>query len=454
MSRKFILCLLCGIFPLALSSCGEEWTHHPMPDYEKPTPEPEPDPDPEPDPEPELKPAKEKMLWMDASANIKRFSSQANARHFLDLIVQTGFNKIVVDVKPTQGDVLYQSDFMTRVDVLNGEKVYIDWDYLQFFLDEAKSRDLKVTVSTTFFPMGKQAYQSGEVYRDSKWEGKTCMQYTPQGMLDIKDDPTKVAAFLNPLLPEVQEYLLRMVREIVTKYDFDAYALDYCRFPDAQSDFSQASREAFEQYLGHAVETFPEDIFTYDAKGNMVAGKYYKQWWAFRAKVIRDFVAQVRTTVKQVKPDVKIEYWAASWWHGIYGNGQNWASPSFDPTTEGSYEWVSPRYAEGGFADQLDTFLLGAYLNVIYGPSNPSSIEYAINRANRLIGDDCTLFGTISCADRKFDIEEAVYACLMRTEGLMVFDIVHVIGNQMWDKIKKGIDRAEKELGIQPPDKE
>ena len=79
------------------------------------------------------------------------------------------------------------------------------------------------------------------------------MQYKPEGMVDIKDDPTKVAAFLNPVLPEVQEFALRFIREIVTNYDFDAYALDYCRLPDYQSDFSEASKEAFEKYIGGLV---------------------------------------------------------------------------------------------------------------------------------------------------------------------------------------------------------
>lgn len=435
MIRKILLYALCCILPATLPACSSDDSE---PGQEKPLP-------PEPEPQPEM----EKMLWLDASANIQRFASRANIRHFLDLVRQTGFNKIIVDVKPTQGDVLYASDFMHRVESLNGEKVYIDWDYLQYFIDQAEQCGLKVTVSTTFFPMGKQTTREGEVYRDKKWDGKTCLQYTPDGMVDIRDDASKVAAFLNPVLPEVQEYLLRMVREIVTRYDFDAYALDYCRYPDGQSDFSQASREAFEKYIGQSVERFPEDIFTYDRGGNMVPGKYYSQWWAFRAKVIRDFIARVRETVKSVKPDVKIEYWAASWWQAIYVNGQNWASPSFDPTQEGSWSWVSPEYAEGGFADQIDTFLLGAYLNVIYGPGNPSSIEYAIDRAYRLIGDDCRIYGTISCADRNFDIAEAVYACMMRTKGLMVFDIVHVINNKMWDKIKEGIDRAEAELAAQ-----
>ena len=69
-------------------------------------------------------------------------------------------------------------------------------------------------------------------------------------------------------------------------------------------------------------------------------------------------------------------------------------------------------------------------------------MEYGINRAERILRNACTFYGTVQCADPAFDIEEACYYCLKRTAGLMVFDIVHVINNDKWAAIKRGIDRA------------
>ena len=180
-------------------------------------------------------------------------------------------------------------------------------------------------------------------------------------MVDIKDDPTKVAAFLNPILPEVHEFALKFIREIVTNYDFDAYALDYCRFPDNQSDFSEASKSAFEDYIKASVGTWPDDVFTYDASGNIVPGVYYKQWWEFRSMIIRDFVAEVRREIKAIKPDVKLEYWAASWWGALYANGQNWASNSYMPLeyADSSFHsiWCSNNYYRTGLPAEPDTCL-------------------------------------------------------------------------------------------------
>jgi hypothetical protein len=41
-------------------------------------------------------------------------------------------------------------------------------------------------------------------------------------------------------------------------------------------------------------------------------------------------------------------------------------------------------------------------------------------------------------------ISDAVYLCLKNTDGLMVFELSHVINNNQWDAIKEGIGRVIK----------
>lgn len=225
-------------------------------------------------------------------------------------------------------------------------------------------------------------------------------------------------------------------------YDIDGYALDYCRYPDAESDFSKETRKAFEQYLGKKVKKFPEDIYGYDRDGKRIPGVYFKEWWAFRAQVISSFVKEVRETIHSINNKVELEYWAASWIHAIHGNGQNWASPK--STFALDYpEWGSQAYNETGFAPYLDNFLLGTYLEHIYGKDDPESIEYGIARAKKLIQGDCRVFGTIYALNHKNNIADAVKICLTDSEGLMVFDIVQVIGMDLWEDIRKGIQAAQ-----------
>ena len=305
---KYIPSILLFFFLLSFSSCSTKTVESELPEPNPPTPVIPEEPTPE----------KEKMLWFDAEANFERFSKKENITYYLDLAKSTGFNKIVVDVRPVQGDALFKSSYLTPLTDLAGTHIERDWNYLQFFIDEAHKRELKVTVSATIFTAGLPSSKNGMAYRDDTWDGKTCLEYTKdQGLIDIKDDKTKVSAFLNPVLPEVQDFCLNFIKELVTNYNFDGFALDYCRYPGDESDFSEATKIAFEQYIGKQLDRFPDDIFIWNTDGTKRTGTYYKKWWEFRSMVIRNFVERVRTEIKNIKPDIQLEYWAASWIHAI-----------------------------------------------------------------------------------------------------------------------------------------
>lgn len=386
---------------------------------------------------------KVKCLWFTADANFQRFSYKDSICYYLDKAAETGFNHIVVDVKGIEG-ALYDSRLVPMLTESYGFRCVRDWDYLQFFIDEARKRGLGVSASATVFPAGSPYWGEGPVYNDPDLKSLTCLEYKPEGMVKIEDDHRKVAAFMNPVLPESQEYALEMIREIISNYDLDGFCMDYCRYPDAESDFSEASRIAFEKYIGEKVADFPDDIYRYAEDGSRIPGRFYKKWWEFRSMVIHDFISRVRDLRNEVNPDVRLEYWAASWLHAIYTQGQNWASPRATYYREYLDDWATEDYGRTGFADMIDVFMTGTYLERVWGMDDPESIEYGIARTLRDIDEDCSVYGSIYAQNWK-NFEDAVYLSLSRTDGLAVFDIVQVIEFGLWDEIKRGIDRAEAE---------
>ena len=387
---------------------------------------------------------KVKCLWFTADANFQRFSYKDSICYYLDKAVETGFNHIVVDVKGIEG-ALYDSRLVPMMTESHGFRCVRDWDYLQFFIDEARKRGLGVSASATVFPAGSPYWGEGPVYNDPDLKSLTCLEYKPEGMVKIEDDHRKVAAFMNPVLPESQEYAKRFIRELFTRYKFDGYVLDYCRYPDAESDFSEASRKAFEKFIGEEVKHFPEDIFTYAEDGSRVPGKYYKQWWLFRSTVIKDFIADISRMKNELCPSVELQYWAASWLHAIYTQGQNWAGTQSRFYEEYLDDWATEDYWKTSFAEYIDVFVTGTYLERVWGADDPESIEYGINRTLRDAGGACRVYGSLYALDYR-DFEDAVYLTLSRTEGLMVFDLIQVIQYDLWDEIKAGIDRAESEI--------
>lgn len=384
---------------------------------------------------------KPKYLWFDAEANYKRFLERDSIDYYLDRAVGAGFNGVVVDVRPCNGKVLYKSEIMPQMDNR-------DWDYLQYFIDAAHKRGLKLTVGTTIFTAGSPSREIGPAYEDPAFDGRMCQQYVYEGIIDIREQKKQVSAFMNPAMPENQEYALSFVKEIVEKYDIDGYSLDYCRYPDMCADFSDFSRKDFEKYLGHEVENWPTDVYAYPPAGwPLVEGKYFRDWWSYRAKVICDFVERARKTIKQIKPDVEVVYWASRSVNGIYYNGQNWASPRHPVHLDkGQQNWCNSDYMKAGFADKIDVFMIGAYLHTVFGLDDPNSIESALRKAKEYIKDDCTAYGTIYALYHELNIEDAVYVCLRDTEGLMVFDICQVIKFDLWDDVRRGVERAEPEF--------
>ncbi len=394
---------------------------------------------------------KPKYLWMCGEANLVKFATRDSITYYLEKAKDAGFNNVVADVRPIEGKALYKSNIVPMLTTIDG-KIFVNrtWDYLEYMIEEAHRLGMKVTASACVFPAASPWWRRGLVYDDPMFDGKTCIEYHADGTRnDIRDNSKKVAAFLNPARVDNRAYALAILREIVRNYDIDGLALDYCRYPDAESDFSEDSHKAFEQYLGKKVKNFPDDIFTYNADGSHKPGKYYKEWWAFRAGIISDFVGAVHDMIKAEKPSVELNYWAASWIHALYGNGQNWASPRSN-WGEGM-AFFSPEYMKTGFAPKLDNFIVGTYLERVYGAEDNESVEYGLNRANRIVDGDCHVIGSINSPNHSSDpadahnLYNAVRCCLEKSEGVMVFDIVHVINRNQWKDIRRAIKDYEKE---------
>lgn len=113
-----------------------------------------------------------KYLWFDAEANFERFASKDSISYYLEKAKSVGFNQVVVDVKPIYGEVLYKSKILPPLTTVNGKVIHRDWDYLQYFISEARRLGLKVTVSTAMFPSGHPATREGLVYDEPRWDGK------------------------------------------------------------------------------------------------------------------------------------------------------------------------------------------------------------------------------------------------------------------------------------------
>ena len=374
---------------------------------------------------------REKLLeiHLPNDGNLMRYPDVESVQEVLDSVVSMGFNAVVVDIKPPVGYTYYESELLPNVREAKRYPCHEkrDFDMAGTFIAEGHRRGLKVSLSSTTLSMGAWPLdEDGPAYTVPEIGALTCVEYLPCGLRDIKDSREHgIFAFLNPVLPQVRELMVAHVKEVVGKYHPDGFLLDYCRYNNIHSDFSPASREAFEQWLGHEVEDFPQSIFTYrsDWEYDIAPGKYYREWMTWRAGVIHDLVKELAAAVKEVSPKTDVVYWAASWWPSIQRNGQNWAGQGTQWIAghEGELDFNAPGYEKTGFADCLDIFEMGAYLQHVLGADDPESMEYAVARGKALNAGACRFVGSFA-ADAE-DMREAFSLMYRQTDGISFFAI-------------------------------
>ncbi len=156
--------------------------------------------------------AKPRYIWIDAAANFARFAnSKENIEEDLTKVKNAGFTGIIVDVRPTMGDVLFNSSHCPQVTKLDywtdsGQYQFYErtatWDYLQAFIDIAHKLGLKVTASMNTFVGGNlYAYGLGEqglVFRDAAkkdWVTTLNMADGPVNEMDLTTTDPSDAAF-------------------------------------------------------------------------------------------------------------------------------------------------------------------------------------------------------------------------------------------------------------------
>lgn len=469
---KKIIFAISTVLMLALASCGGDDNGSTLPET-PPTPEQpgKPDTPTTPttptDPEAGLKP---RYIWIDAAANFPRYAnSQENIKEDLQKVKDAGFTDIVVDVRPSMGDVLYQTNVtepIKKLDVWeNGQYKYFErtatWDYLQAFIDEGHALGLKVNAAFNTF-VGGCLYpyglgQQGAVFRDADKKAWVTTVSLKRGLVNEMDltstDPSNAefygTKFLNPCNDDVQIYLLKLLRDL-SKYDVDGIFLDRCRYDDLRSDFSPETQRKFKEYVGNSNVRFPDDVGVADMDASKAASaKYYKEWLAFRAKTIYDFVKKAVSTVHGVNSKIKVGTYVGAWYSTYYEVGVNWASRKYNPAVEYP-SWANADYQKYGYADQLDFMLLGCYAGAanVYGGGEWTMQGFA-SLSKRLLcnavkfagGPDVGNPSGFENGGQHEAVKNSVDACINAADGYFVFDICHVVEYNYWKDLKEGIDK-------------
>ncbi|PWG81752.1 alpha amylase family protein [Pararcticibacter amylolyticus] len=414
---------------------------------------------------------KPRYIWVDAAANFPDYAnSKENIARDLKKLKDCGITDVVVDVRPTMGDVLFSTSTVAQVQKLdvwsdsgyNFHERTVTWDYLQAFIDSGHALGLKIHAAINVFT-GGNAYSyglgsQGMLFREESrkaWATTLNLQSGLTNVLDLtsEQDPSNSygTKFLNPSNDDVRAFLLNLIGDLA-KYNVDGIFLDRCRFNDFQTDFSETSKRKFEQYIGETVNNFPNDVIIPGTSYSQLPStppKYFKKWLEFRAKTIHDFMVDARQKVKSVNSKIQFGVYVGGWYSTYYDVGVNWASPKYN-TAQYYPAWASPEYRNFGYADHLDFMLIGAYgaVDRIYGSGEWSVQGFCSTAKNVTMGDVKVAGGPDvgnapgwENGNQGAAVASTVDAAINACDGYFIFDLVHVKKFGYWDALKTGIDK-------------
>lgn len=191
--------------------------------------------------------------------------------HQLDELKRDGINTIIFQVR-AECDALYESDIEPWSRFLTGQQGKAPspyWDPLEFMVEECHSRGMELHAWINPYRAKTKTTHQLSTSHIAITNPELCFRY---------DD----LLILNPGIPENREYILKVVKDIVKRYDIDGLHIDDYFYP-------------------------------YPAPGNVIQDKVQYQQYGedfsdindWRRDNVNTFIREMNTTIHKIKPWVK-----------------------------------------------------------------------------------------------------------------------------------------------------
>lgn len=408
----------------------------------------------------------ELVMWVEQFPNAKVLRNRESVAQMVKNVKKAGFTSIGLDVKGPEGYVSYRKNDLSKTPYFTetrnpNKKIHDDgFDLLDVVLDEAHKVGLKVYASFNFFTEGNITVNDYAILHEHKdWEeivqrpedkGKILKITESKRGREAAEGKLLALAFVNPSNKEVQDFQLLRVEEVLKNYNIDGVVLDRCRYDNLYADFSHVSRNAFEEYLekeNKVLNNFPTDAFKITKEGNMVKGKFFKEWITFRSQTIRDFTGRIRALIDKYRieknRDLKMAAYVGSWYEVYYQNGVNWASSQFEYNDRLAFpdsEIYGKTYNNTSYLSDLDFLMIGTYYKT------PKEVNRYITLGNILTCGQTPLLGSMSMPDLSVSDQGKVFgASLKNSSGLMIFDNCYVDWATFFEQMKIAFTIKKKE---------
>ncbi len=152
----------------------------------------------------------------------------------LGQLQEANFNTVFLQVR-MRGDVIYHSAIEPATSIFSGKYgVMPGYDPLAFAIEECHKRGMECHAWFVTFPLGTEKAVAQQGKRSVvKRHPKLCKRHNGFWYLD-------------PGVPGTADYILSLVKELVSNYDIDGIHFDYIRYPEKAKSFPD--KKVFNQY--------------------------------------------------------------------------------------------------------------------------------------------------------------------------------------------------------------
>ncbi|MDX1905205.1 MAG: family 10 glycosylhydrolase [Thermonemataceae bacterium] len=268
-----------------------------------------------------------RAVWISTVGNIdwpsrKGLSTENQKREYIALLEQlqkNNFNAVITQVRPA-ADAIYESSYEPWSEVLQGKqglspKPY--YDPLAWMLVESKKRNLE-------FHAWVNPFRAVSSLNFSNIHPNHISKSKPEWFFKYGD-----RLYFNPGIPEVRQYIITIIMEIILKYDIDGLHFDDYFYPY--------------QITGERIN----DDDTFDK-----FGENFRNIEDWRRNNIDTFIQAVSDSIKKHKPRLKFGISPAGGWRNQSkdprGSATRVGQPSYDHLYADTRKWL-----EKGWIDYL-----------------------------------------------------------------------------------------------------
>ena len=315
----------------------------------------------------------------------------------LDKLKDSGFDSIFLETY-YHGKTIFPSKTMNKYGFIVQNEIFEGIDPLRIWVDEAHKRGMKIHTWFQSFYVGNQnpnLNSSSILAQHPEWGNKTKKCANCYGATMSSSEHN--GYFLDPANPDVQEFLLELLSEIIIDYAPDGINLDYIRYPNSNPrndmnawGFSEYARSDFKSKYGKdPAELTISDALWYD-------------WNVYRRNIITNFVKKAGELAKENKiyvsavifPDIA---------SALATKQQDWRSWSYSNYIDG----FTPLFLT------YDSKMLASMMNDVMNIKAPETELYA------------GLFVTFMGGSSEDLIRQIFETRKMNANGVILFDYAH-----------------------------